>query len=77
MVFEYCETCQKITFGGYLSSATDAVKIFLCKNCFAITYIDIQGEEINDEAWGNDYKLRNESIKLQRIIFNELVRLRN
>lgn len=65
MIFEYCETCNKVTPGGYFPSATVAIKAFLCNVCFAITYIDIADPRPCDETWKNDIKLRNEAVKLQ------------
>lgn len=65
MKFEYCENCQKITYGGYFASATKDIKAYYCRQCSAITYIDSEINPACGEAWENDYRLRNESIKLQ------------
>lgn len=67
MTFEYCETCKRVTLGGYFPAATSAMKAFLCSVCSAITYIDYKGEELCNEAWENDIKLRNEAVKLQPV----------
>lgn len=69
MKFEYCETCKKLTGGGYFSSATKSIKAFLCSQCSAITYIDNESDPVSDEAWENDFRLRNEAVKLQRKLF--------
>lgn len=65
MIFEYCETCKKITYGGYFASATKDIKAYHCRECNAITYIDNESNPVSDEAWENDYNLRNKAIALQ------------
>lgn len=70
MIFEYCETCQKVSYGGYFASATKDIKVYLCRVCNAITYIDKEEVEVCSETWNNDYKLRNESVELQDKLFS-------
>lgn len=62
MIFEYCETCQKIRSGGYYASADKDIKIFHCRICNALTCIESKG---NFDFYEGDIKLRNEANKLQ------------
>jgi hypothetical protein len=77
MTFEYCETCQRITNGGYFASATKSIKAYLCSRCSAITYIDNESDPVSDEAWENDFRLRNEANKLQLQYYKALNKNKN
>jgi len=64
VTFEYCETCRKISYGGYFTSTDKNIKIYHCRICYSITYLS--NNILHEDAWFNDFNLRNESIKLQR-----------
>ena len=64
MIFEYCETCKKMTGGKFMTVNSMNINTYLCGVCNAITYLNYAGDEFT-EIYEEDLKLRNEAIKLQ------------
>jgi hypothetical protein len=75
MTFEYCETCKKITGGGYFPSADKDISIFHCRICGAITCITAKNYYF--KFYEYDVKLRNEANRLQLQYYKALNKKQN